>query len=132
MLLSKTILLAFLATSAVRVQGGNGPDNSYIQCGCDGIKDATIEYCQAAIDQIDITSPDVTDPTNGVGIGGVNVQKINGPGGVGGGVSGTLADGKTGHDLAQAMLDGCKDTENGKVNGCAWLNIEHGIFMGDP
>lgn len=112
-------------TRNLRLQGrSDGPDASNISCGCDDFSDALITDCQAAIDQVDVTMNDATDPMNaidtvhagplgsysiqyrsgGCSIGAGNTQTINGPGGVGGGVSGTALSGQVVHDVTQVSL----------------------------
>jgi hypothetical protein len=108
-------------------------------CGCDGQKDAKIEDCQKVIDSIDPNGAGATDPmkavknvwtgplsqtqvmhivgTCGYGIG--SIQNIEGPGGVGGQLTGTVGSNKDVIAELQKMLNNCKDTKNDKVNSCA-------------
>ncbi|KAF7712531.1 Uncharacterized protein PECH_003070 [Penicillium ucsense] len=116
-------------------------------CGCDSQSDANVSDCQAAIDQIDVNA-NVMDPMNAVkvvhtgplssasvmdqsgncGLAIGNLQNINGPGGVGGGVSGTTISGADFKDLMTQML-GCQDSAKGLVNACASVGAGNAMMM---
>jgi hypothetical protein len=124
------------AAPATEVARGSSVNFS---CGCDGQTDAKIEDCQKVIDSIDPNGTDATDimkavknvhtgplsqaevmhieGTCGYAVG--TTQNINGPGGVGGGLTGTTGSNKDVKATLQTMLDGCKDTAKDKVNACA-------------
>jgi hypothetical protein len=116
-------------------------DDIHTACGCEGQSDAKIEDCQKVIDWIDPNGTDATDIMDGVynkhtgplssatvmhiegtcGFAVGTFQTIGGPYGVGGGITGTTGSNSDVKTHLQAILDRCKDTDNGLVNGCASL-----------
>ncbi|KAF7718463.1 Uncharacterized protein PECH_005951 [Penicillium ucsense] len=116
-------------------------------CGCDGQSDANANDCRAAIDQIDVNA-NVMDPMNAISVVHTgplssasimyqsgdcalaigNTQNINGPGGIGGGTTGTTISGADFKDLMTQLM-GCEDTANGLINACASVGAGNAMIF---
>ncbi|KAJ5492563.1 hypothetical protein N7539_001309 [Penicillium diatomitis] len=92
-------------------------------CGCDDPMNA---ICVVYIGPLSSASIMYQSGDCALAIG--NTQNINGPGGIGGGVTGTTISGADFKDLMTQMM-GCEDTANGLINACASVGAGNAMIF---
>ncbi|KAJ5484703.1 hypothetical protein N7539_004691 [Penicillium diatomitis] len=99
-------------------------------CGCDSQSDANVNPMNAVkvVHTGPLSSVSVMYQSGNCGLAIGNLQNINGPGGVGGGVSGTTISGADFKDLMTLML-GCHDSAKGLVNVCPSVGAGNAMMM---